>query len=264
MMNHVNNLNNLNISYNDLTDVKLRHRSGIGIFKSAIWKQSHVSLTVALILLEDIPELQNINHENIMKIYGITYDSECNKNMLTLQFATNGSLGDCLTRGHDKFNRKTKLKIAKDIAKGLKYLHENNIIHGDLHPNNIFIENEGALIANPLISKINKRYSSINTTRNMLFYLDPRSFKDPSCPPDYNSDIYSFGVIMWQIFSCKEPFPNHTNLMNFMYDILNDKREEPMGDAPDEYINLYRRCWSSDLNNRPSMQEVVSSLMQIS
>ncbi|KAF0506298.1 kinase-like protein [Gigaspora margarita] len=205
--------------------------------------------------------LQDIQHKNVIKFYGTTYDLENNKYMV-FQFVADGNLRDYLVR--NKISRKTKLKIARDIAKGLEYLHKKGIVHENLSPSTIFVENKNAFIANPTVSSVTKKESSVNTMRNMIPYLDPRSFKNPQYRPDFKSNIYSLGVIMWQIFSCKEPLSNYSNLMSFVCDVLSNKREEPIGDAPDEYISLYKDCWSSDPDKRPSIQQVVSRLMHIS
>ncbi|CAG8566650.1 28305_t:CDS:2 [Gigaspora margarita] len=57
-------------------------------------------------------------------------DSENDKYMLVCQFAADASLRDYLTR--NQISRKAKLKMARDIAKGLKYLHERGIVHENL------------------------------------------------------------------------------------------------------------------------------------
>ncbi|KAF0506306.1 kinase-like protein [Gigaspora margarita] len=181
---------------------------------------------------------------------------------MVFQFVTDGNLRDYLVQ--NKLSRKTKLKIARGIAKGLEYLHKKGIVHENLNPSTIFVENKNALIANPTVSTITKRDSSVNTMRNTIPYLDPQSLKTPQHRPDFKSNIYSLGVIMWQIFSCKEPLSNYSNLTAFVCDVLSNKREEPIGDAPEEYVSLYKDCWSSDPDKRPSIQQVVSRIMQIS
>ncbi|KAF0506297.1 kinase-like protein [Gigaspora margarita] len=253
------------IPFKEFTAINMLNMPELGIFKTATLKCSNISQTVALILdrnnTSNAQKLQDIQHKNVIKFYGTTYDLENNKYMV-FQFVADGNLRDYLVR--NKISRKTKLKIARDIAKGLEYLHKKGIVHENLSPSTIFVENKNAFIANPTVSSVTKKESSVNTMRNMIPYLDPRSFKNPQYRPDFKSNIYSLGVIMWQIFSCKEPLSNYSNLMSFVCDVLSNKREEPIGDAPDEYISLYKDCWSSDPDKRPSIQQVVSRLMHIS
>ncbi|CAG8715290.1 13219_t:CDS:2 [Cetraspora pellucida] len=257
--------NFIEIPFKELTTIKTLNLPELGIFKTATLKWSNKPQTVAMILVEnnvdDIQKLQDIQHKNIIKFYGITYDLE-NSKYVVFQFAADGNLRDYLVR--NKTSTRAKLKMAKGIAKGLEYLHKKGIVHENLSPSTIFVENKNALIANPTVSTVTKKDSSVNTMRNMIPYLDPQSFKNPQHRLDFKSNIYSLGIIMWQIFSCKEPLSNYSNLMAFVHDILSNKREEPFGDAPDEYISLYKDCWSSDPDKRPSIQQVVSRLMKIS
>ncbi|RIB14324.1 kinase-like domain-containing protein [Gigaspora rosea] len=128
---------------------------GIGGFGKVLkyeWKDS--GLTVALKCLKadtivdekiikdfiyELKLLQSVsNHQNVISFYGVTKDSDGYYNMV-LQYADDGTLREYLITNFTKLQWTDKLYIAKEIALGLLYLHDNNIIHRDLHSKNILI-----------------------------------------------------------------------------------------------------------------------------
>jgi serine/threonine protein kinase len=83
----------------------------------------------------------------------------------------------------------------------------------------------------------------------MLPYIDPQTFKEQTNNNDKNfpqshykankkSDVYSVGVLLWEISSGKKPFKSHQQA-ELMLEILNGKREVPIPDTPVYYINIY-------------------------
>jgi serine/threonine protein kinase len=69
-------------------------------------------------------------------------------------------------------------------------------------------------------------------------YMDPKSFDDQNYKLNKKSDVYSIGVLMWQISSGYEPFSAKYDV-SLMLSILNGKREEIIDGTPPEYSKLY-------------------------
>ncbi|RIB14913.1 kinase-like domain-containing protein [Gigaspora rosea] len=143
-------------------------------------------------------------HPNIIRFYGVTQDSNGYYN-LVLQHADDGTLREYLKSNFALLQWVDKLRIAKEIAFGLSFLHDNNIIHRDLHSKNILIHQGKSKIAGFGPSKqINKTLNSV--AHEMLAYVEPQCFTIPKYTRDKKSDIYSFGVILWEISSGSPPF----------------------------------------------------------
>ncbi|KAF0476163.1 kinase-like protein [Gigaspora margarita] len=77
------------------------------------------------------------------------------------------------------------------------------------------------------------------------------------------SDIYSFGVILWEISSGRPPFESvkisgGTNIRDIaiLIQIRQGIREQPIEGTPNSYIQLYKRCWDYNPDLRPSIEEI--------
>ncbi|CAJ0637190.1 3090_t:CDS:2 [Entrophospora sp. SA101] len=125
-------------------------------------------------------------HDNIIRILGISQDP-CNKDrLLVLQYAKDGNLRDYLARKHSTFTWNDRFKIAFGIADGLNCLHDENIVHCDLHSRNILIDNGEPKIADFGISKnLDTMSNSVNGVFGMIPYIEPKQTPVIGTPQEY-------------------------------------------------------------------------------
>ncbi|GET03937.1 kinase-like domain-containing protein [Rhizophagus clarus] len=188
-------------------------------------------------------------HENILQFYGITSveidAKQMKKYSLVLEYADSDTLSTYLSNHFNELN----------WSDNYAYACQNILIH----QKNIKLTDFG------LSKKIAEESSGAKKVFVVIPYIDPKSLMDQQYKLDKKSDIYSIGVLMWQISSGHQPFKNK----GFDYDvqlsiaILNGLREEIIDETPFEYSNLYKECWKYELNNRPNIQEVVLTLKAI-
>ncbi|KAF0554764.1 kinase-like protein [Gigaspora margarita] len=194
--------------------------------------------------------------------------------MLVLQFADGGSLRDFLKLKSNKNNYYYRIswaeliKIAMEITLRLKYLHENNIIHRDLHSKNILLDNGKVLIADFGLSKRLDDTATTSSVKGIDAYIDPRCF-NPEVKRDKEFDIYSLGVLLWELM---KGIPPPRNFVNIIKDISRNK-EKYIGDislnkennsALSEYADIYIKCWSPTLEQRPKLDNILEKLENIS
>jgi len=79
-------------------------------------------------------------------------------------------------------------------------------------------------------------------------------------PYTKKSDIYSFGMIMWEFTTGKKPFHDRPHNHCLTLDILRGERPQTTDDSPEFYAKLMRRCWDHNPENRPTAREVRNSL----
>ncbi|CAI2167671.1 6790_t:CDS:1 [Funneliformis geosporum] len=70
------------------------------------------------------------------------------------------------------------------------------------------------------------------------------------------SDIYSLGMVMWELTSGRKPFDYVEHDHNLIYQIIDGKRPDITQDTPDFYSNLMKRCWHPDPSKRPLIAEI--------
>jgi serine/threonine protein kinase len=74
---------------------------------------------------------------------------------------------------------------------------------------------------------------------------------------DERVDVYSFGVIMWQVLTRREPYAGR-NFMGVSLDVLEGKRPQIPNDCPQDFRKVMKKCWHADRDKRPLMEHIVS------
>ncbi|RHZ86503.1 hypothetical protein Glove_50g102 [Diversispora epigaea] len=212
-------------------------------------------------------ELQNINavnhHKNIIKFYGVSIDYSTDKCYLVLQYAEDGNLKTYLRNNFKDLNWKTKIKMAQDIANGLSYMHEKNIVHRDLHSKNVLVRGGKLLIADLGLSK------PLDTNSNsfeggMCAYSDPEYLRNmKTYKRNKASDIYSLGVLFWELSSGIPPFNTKSSFEIYKSIIDDGERETPVNGTPEDYIKIYSNAWEDDSKQRPTIETICDSLENI-
>ncbi|CAG8616193.1 11120_t:CDS:2 [Paraglomus occultum] len=93
-------------------------------------------------------------------------------------------------------------------------------------------------------------------------YMDPMCIKYPAYVRDKKSDIFSFGVVLWEISTGNPPYEGQTFIQVVSWRILNH-REPPVSNTPEEYLQLYSECWHDDPNIRPTCDVVCDRLKEL-
>ncbi|RIB25371.1 kinase-like domain-containing protein [Gigaspora rosea] len=200
-------------------------------------------------------------NDRIIKFFGVSRDEDNDQYYLIIEFADGGDLRGYLTRNKNNIQWEEKLNLAIQITEGIAYIHnELNTAHRDLHTKNILIHKGSAKISDFGLSKC---LDSTITTRSKIFgvipFIEPQVFHDRRYKPDKKSDIYSLGVLFWEISSCCTPFRdvNHTTLGN---EIFMGLREKPVPETPLEYVQIYSGCWETEPTQRFELNYIIDRL----
>ncbi|RIB24326.1 kinase-like domain-containing protein [Gigaspora rosea] len=251
-------------------------RGGFAIVSSAVFQETKYALKdlkVNLIIddkmikniINEIKLLNKLNHPNINKFYGISRDPLSNNFALVLQYVNGGNLRNYLFKkkqnGIYRIAWTDLIKISIDIANGLTYLHNINIIHRDLHSKNILINDGKALIADFGISKqLNDMTGSSSYIKGIPAYTDPQYLLNKLI--DKRSDIYSLGVLFWELTSGIPPF-HKLSLFEVAKKIIDNQKEKAIANTPQDFISLYEKCWSSSPDQRPTLHKILKQLKKL-
>ncbi|RHZ74584.1 hypothetical protein Glove_220g17 [Diversispora epigaea] len=196
---------------------------------------------------------------SIIKCYGVTQDPQTKNYAFVLEYARNGDLHHFIHKNFEEFTWKKKTNYLINIIEGIKKIHDKKILHRDLHSGNILVMNEHYF---PIISdlgfsqpaNIDSNLSRESQICGIIPYMAPELFKYQ--PYSYASDIYSLGMIMWELTSGYRPFHDQEHGPKLILDILDGKRPEITEDTPECWANLMKRCWHPDPSQRPTIPEI--------
>ncbi|CAB5204560.1 unnamed protein product [Rhizophagus irregularis] len=264
------------IPYNELENVESFKQGGFGQISKAIWNKLNDN-----VICKKLTKATNIKHdlldefihelkihlrldysERIVRCLGISIDQKTNDHFLIMQYANGGDLQNYLKENFEKLTWDNKKKLAFQIAEGLNYLHNENILHRDLHSKNIVIHDDNAKITDFGISKIQDNTTTFIGTIGVASYIEPKRLSDPNYKYTKPSDIYSFGVLMWEISSGEPPFKDCDN-KTVAISVISGIRETPVPDTPKEYENLYKNCWRQEPEQRPDIKEVLNEFKKM-
>src|ERR1043166_2228937 len=96
--------------------------------------------------------------------------------------------------------------------------------------------------------------------------MEPKRLSNPKFPYTKSSDIYSFGVLMWEISSGYPPFKDsitETDKFALAFAINSGVREVTIPDTPNEYEKLYKACWDQEPEKRPTIIEILEEFSKI-
>jgi len=168
---------------------------------------------------------------------------------------------------------KERLRVAMDIASVMSYLHSLNIAYRDLKPDNIGFDREGKLKLfdlglckeeKPSILGENSRYQMTGHTGSRR-YMAPEVAKDQHY--DKSVDVYSFGLLLWEICTLIKPFEGYCSKKHMVNVIIGGERPKMdhahTANWPESLQGLIKKCWSSHPEERPPFPSIVSKLEKI-
>ncbi|KAL2323261.1 hypothetical protein Fmac_027640 [Flemingia macrophylla] len=200
--------------------------------------------------------LCKIRHCNVVNLLG--YCAEMGERLLVYEYMPHGTLYDHLHGGLSPLNWSLRLKIAMQAAKGLEYLHKEQvppIVHKDLKSSNILLDSEwGARISD--------------------FGLLASSDKDPN--GDLESDVYSFGIVLLEILSGRKAYDRDYTPPNMVEWAVPLIKQGKAAATIDRYVALPRNvepllkladiaelAVRENPSERPPMSDIASWLEQI-
>ncbi|HEV8537579.1 MAG TPA: protein kinase [Bacteroidota bacterium] len=170
-------------------------------------------------LLREARSTAAVHHPNICSIIDVQeFES---REFLVMEFIEGQSLRTLIDLAPLEFTG--AIKIALQIAGGLKAAHEKGIIHGDIKPENILITGDGTVkIADfGLARRIGQLISpESNTVSGTVAYMSPEQLQGQ--PFDRSTDIWSLGIVLYEMVGGAKPFAGEY-IEALMYEITNGK-----------------------------------------
>src|SRR5688572_19142296 len=173
----------------------------------------------------------------------------------------NIDLRNYLQQNHNQLTWKERVQIAYDIITALSTIHRENAIHRDLHSGNfLFSQNYQTFVISDLgfCGPADKSPTSIYGN---LPYIAPEIISRKEYT--FKSDIYSIGMLMWEISSGQPPFSICEHDLDFAMNIINGMRPKIVPGTPLEYKSLMEQCWDADPLKRPDINSLISKINEL-
>ncbi|KAG7379481.1 hypothetical protein PHYPSEUDO_008528 [Phytophthora pseudosyringae] len=200
------------------------------------------------------------HHPCIVPFVGAATDTKFPLALVT-KYLPYGSLEDNL-RGTSSLSVDERTGMLKDAAAGLLNVHEGGFIHRDLAARNCLVDqgNHVRICDFGLCRRVR------SATAGMLMkdavgpvkYMAPESLQPPHAF-SFDSDVYMFGVLMWETYTSTQPFASLTPVEAMMH-VLRGERLPVPKELPASLQMLMQNCFHDSPAERPSMQEVLTAL----
>jgi tRNA A-37 threonylcarbamoyl transferase component Bud32 len=246
--------------------------------------------------------LNSLRHTNIVLLMGISEDEAENRYIIT-EFVENGNLASLLYDSKSQLSFKNKIRILKQVCIGMIYLHSLNppVIHRDLKPQNILLDKSmdvkicdfgvSKYCDNTVITGV--QYGTIEYTCPEILQIDYNDDTSIVCY-DQMCDVYSFAIIMWELFFKTKPYHPFNNKKTYRINLVTmgnrvlqgmrpeipfsfDNDQEMLqwynlshknsndfnADSIRAYFDICKDCWNGDPHRRPNFNTIYDRLTEL-
>lgn len=189
----------------------------------------------------------SLSHPNIVTIYDVGVHE--NKTFIAMEYVEGKTLRELINDDELTIERITDISV--QICEGLNEAHSKGITHRDIKPENILIDEKGKVkivdFGLAKIKNVSRGITKQDSTVGTLKYMSPEQIRNQSV--DHRSDIWSFGVILYEMITGKYPFKGEHDASLF-YSIIN-QTPEPLARYKANISEGYQRIIDKSLDKDP-------------
>ncbi|KAF3615658.1 hypothetical protein CQW23_04784 [Capsicum baccatum] len=257
----------------DIRLLKFENKVASGSFGD-LYKGSYCSQEVAIKVLkpenlnmdmvkefsQEVFIMRKIRHKNVVQFIGA-----CTRppNLcIVTEFMTRGSIYTFLHKQRGAFKLPTLLKVAIDVSKGMSYLHQNNIIHRDLKTANLLMDEHGVVKVGDFgVARVQAQTGVMTAETGTYRWMAPEVIEHK--PYDHKADVFSFGVVLWELLTGEIPYAYLTPLQAAIGVVQQGLRPTIPKSTHPKLAELLEKCWQQDPTQRPDFSEILDSLKQL-
>ncbi|KAL8130228.1 hypothetical protein V2J09_019383 [Rumex salicifolius] len=207
---------------------------------------------------QEVMMLATLKHPNIVRFIGA-----CRKPMvwcIVTEYAKGGSVRQFLIRRHNHaVPLKVAVKQALDVARGMEYVHRFGLIHRDLKSDNLLIFSDKSIkIADFGVARIEVQTEGMTPETGTYRWMAPEMIQHR--PYTQKVDVYSFGIVLWELITGMLPFPNMTAVQAAFAVVNKGVRPGIPNECLPVLAEIMTRCWDANPDVRPPFAEVVGML----
>ena len=203
-----------------------------------------------------------LNHPNIVKVYDVSVNE--NLQYIVMEYVDGMTLREYLNERGGKLTSRETVHFISQILKALDHAHHNGVVHRDIKPQNIMLLDNGQLRMMDFgIARISRAENQLTGGKAMgsVHYISPEQAKGDET--DFTSDIYSVGVMMYEMLSGHLPF-DADDVVEVAIKQISDKPQslqELAPNVPHGLVEITERAMAKRPDNRyASAAEMLSAL----
>jgi len=195
-------------------------------------------------------------HKNIAQLLGFCENPIC----IVIVFYPKGSLRMYLKDPANVISLELSLKFAKGIAAGIGHLHLEKLIHRDLAARNVFLNNDlEAIVGDFGMSRVGETDANVTASSfGPIRWMAPESIQRIYST---KSDVWSFGVTLWEIMTRDDPFAGRT-LVDVTQAVLKGEHLKVPESCPSNIAQVMLSCWAFSPSDRPTIDQIFAELLR--
>ncbi|XP_069130522.1 uncharacterized protein [Argopecten irradians] len=214
----------------------------------------------------EVSLLRDLRHPRVVLLMGVCSTSRLP--LMVLEYMARGSLYHHLhNTTREPLDHAEYFRISHDIALGMAYLHQQKpaVLHLDLKSMNVLIcSNDRAKIADFGFSKLryDANLKATNTSKakpvqGSPAWMAPELLETGELTP--KADVYSFGIILWEMLTRKQPYDG-CSVFQVLERVRLNKRPELPSACPTKLAQFMQQCWAPVPSKRPPFKEILTQL----
>ncbi|BFI39600.1 protein MpMAPKKK15 [Marchantia polymorpha subsp. ruderalis] len=214
-------------------------------------------------LRRDVLSLSSCDHKNLVPFYGISLDTRHSSYIATVcKYMEGGSLFSLVQKGGG-LQLSDLLRIARDVAEGLRFLHDQGVVHRDLKSTSVLFDGSGAARVGDLgVVRLWNAFTEDIPVGSNFYWMAPEALgiDSESNTVTGKSDVYSYGMLLWEMLTGQQPYASYSPVQAALGVAVHGMRPT----IPDTTFLplkcLIEQCWASDPLDRPDFSEVLEVL----
>ncbi|KAJ6874954.1 serine/threonine-protein kinase SIS8 isoform X1 [Populus alba x Populus x berolinensis] len=204
--------------------------------------------------------MKRVRHPNVVLFMGAVTRAP-NLSIVT-EFLPRGSLYRLLHRPNNQLDERRRLRMAFDAARGMNYLHNCTpmIVHRDLKSPNLLVDKNWVVkVCDFGLSRMkHSTFLSSRSTAGTAEWMAPEVLRNE--PSDEKCDVYSFGVILWELSTLQQPWGGMNPMQVVGAVGFQHRRLDIPNDMDPAIADIIRNCWKTDPKLRPTFTEIMAAL----
>lgn len=258
-------------------EILIGNRIGSGSFGTVYKGHWHGAVAVKTLNVKDptpaqlqafkneVAVLRKTRHVNILLFMGCVSKPQL---AIVTQWCEGSSLYRHVHVLETKFELLTLIEISRQTAQGMDYLHAKNIIHRDLKSNNIFLHDLTVKIGDFGLATVKTRWSGgqqFQQPSGSILWMAPEVIRmQEENPYSFQSDVYAFGVVLYELFASQLPYSNINNKDQILFMVgrgyLRPDLSNLMTTTPKVLRRLVEDCLKVNREDRPLFRQILASL----